>query len=171
MCFDDLVVLAEGALRGIPRQPADQDPSHLVLRHLKPNQSKSPHSCRRYLHDIPPAKSRQETEIAVTDAVHCKVETEIDVMDEAQGEGAELARCWRRAGERVVAVGELGSQHRIPSIHGDSSTGGGRIPPEPISTSMSAYRASRSSISRRLPEPISTPTSATWPTGADLHTR
>jgi hypothetical protein len=106
MCLDDLAVLAEGALRGIPRQPADQDPSHLVLRHLKPNQSKSPHSCRRYLHDIPPAKSRQETEIAVTDAVHCKVETEIDVMDEAQGEGAEFARGWRRAGERVVAVGE-----------------------------------------------------------------
>jgi len=38
LCLDDLAVLAEGALeralRGVPRQPADEDPPHLVLRHL-----------------------------------------------------------------------------------------------------------------------------------------
>ena len=38
LCLDDLAVLAEGALeralRGVPGQPADEDPPHLVLRHL-----------------------------------------------------------------------------------------------------------------------------------------
>lgn len=65
LCLDDLAILAEGALeralRGVPRQPADEDPPHLVLRHLGPNQSESP---RRCLHGKPPAKSHQETEIS-----------------------------------------------------------------------------------------------------------
>ena len=43
---DDLAVLAEGAreraLRGVPRQPAHEDPSHLILRHPGSNQIEIP---------------------------------------------------------------------------------------------------------------------------------
>ena len=72
---DDLAVLAEGAreraLRGVPRQPAHEDPSDLIfLRHPGSNQIEipSPPAARR---PPPPARgTRQPNPIRITEISH-----------------------------------------------------------------------------------------------------